>query len=322
MAGSGNADTLRAWPSHMPTRRLANLIAAYAPHDGAFPLRLPGLHAIRLSRVTSEASYATLGPILCIAAQGAKAIMLGREVVEYDASHFLVFAVDLPVSSQVIRASRREPYLGFILDLDPNRIADLASRVYPRGVPKSADSRGLYVGPTSNDLIDAVTRLLELQARPDDVELLAPLVIDEVLIRILRTSVGARVAQIGHAQSGLRRLAKAVSWIREHFAQPLTIQEMADSAEMGTSAFHQRFRAVTSLSPLQYQKVLRLHEARRLMLFQQMDAASASLRVGYLSASQFSREYHRFFGSAPSKDIATLRANGVGRPQAENAHIA
>lgn len=291
-------------------RRFAQLVAGYAPHDGAFPLRLPGAYAVRLSQITSEAAYATLGPILCIAAQGAKAVMLGRDVVEYDASHLLVFAVDLPVSSQVIRASQRDPYLGFILDLDPVRVAELAARVYPKGIPRASDNRGLYVGRSTDSIVDAVIRLLELIARPDDTELLAPLVVDEILIRLLRTTIGSRVAQIGQPKSGVQRMAKAVSWIREHFAQPVTVDEMAASVGMAPSSFHQRFKAVTSMSPLQYQKVLRLHEARRLMLFQQLDVTDACRRTGYLSASQFSREYSRFFGSAPTRDIARLLSVG------------
>jgi AraC-like DNA-binding protein len=303
-----------AAPGSLALRRLANLIATYAPHDGAFELRLPGTRVVRRSRITSQAAYATLGPILCVAAQGAKAVMLGREVVEYDSSHLLVFAVDLPVSSQVIRASQRDPYLGFILDLDPVRVAELTARVYPRGVPKAADSKGLYVGQSTDAIVDAVTRLLELMARPDDAELLGPLVVDEILIRLLRTNIGSRVAQIGHQKSGVQRVAKAVAWIREHFAQPVTVDDMAAVVHMGASSFHRQFKAVTSLSPLQYQKVLRLHEARRLMLFQAFDANDACRRAGYLSASQFSREYNRFFGSAPARDVAKLREAGLASP--------
>jgi AraC-like DNA-binding protein len=306
-------DTALATPGALGLRALANRLAAFAPHDGAFQLRLPGAYAIRLSRTSAEASYATLGPSLCMAAQGAKAIMLGPEVFEYDPAHLLVFAVDLPVSSQVTRASRKEPYLGFKLDLDPARIAELAGRVYPRGIPKAPDSRGMFVGRSTDGIVDAVTRLLDLMSQPEDAELLGPLVIDEILIRLLRTSVGRCVAQIGHTQSQVRRIADAVTWIRTHFAQPVTVEEMAATVHMGASSFHQRFKAVTTMSPLQYQKVLRLHEARRLMLFQDVDATGACHRVGYLSASQFSREYSRFFGNAPSKDIARLRDEGVGR---------
>ena len=303
-------DTTLATPGPLALRRLANRIAAYAPHDGAFQLRLPGTWAIRLSRLTTEAAYATLGPALCVAAQGAKVVMLGREVLEYDPAHMLVFAVDLPISSQVIRASRKDPYLGFTLDLNPARVRELTARVYPRGVPKASDNRGLYVGRATDDIVDAVTRLLDLMAQPEDADLLGPLVVDEILIRLLRTPIGNRVAQIGHTNSGVQRMAEAVTWIRAHFAQPVTVEEMAASVHMSASSFHQRFKAVTSMSPLQYQKVLRLHEARRLMLFQTMDASEACHSVGYLSASQFSREYGRFFGSAPTKDIARLREEG------------
>jgi len=292
-------------------RRLANLLARYAPHDGTFPLRLPGTYALRRARITSEPVHATLGPSLCIVAQGAKVMMLGSEVLEYDSARMLVFAVDLPVSGQVTRASRTDPFLGFKLDLVPARVAELAARVYPHGVPKPPDNRGLYVAHATDAIIDAVTRLLDLMARAEDAELLGPLVVDEILIRLLLTPIGARVAQIGEPKSGVHRVATAVSWIRAHFAQPVTVGEMATSAHMSASSFHQRFKAVTTMSPLQYQKVLRLHEARRLMLFQKMDAGDACYRVGYLSPSQFSREYARFFGSAPTKDIARLHEEGL-----------
>jgi len=309
---SGLQDPGPGGPGALALRRLSNLVLQFAQHDGVFPLRLPGTYALRRSRLTSEAVHATQGPALCVVAQGAKVVMLGQEVVAYDPSQILVFAVDLPISGQVTRASQREPFLGFKLDLDPVRIAALAQRVFPHGVPKVSDKRGLYTGPATDGIIEAVTRLLELMAQPEDAELLGPLVVDEILIRLLRTPLGSRVAQIGQPKSGVQRVAAAVSWIRAHFAQPVTVHEMAASIHMSASAFHQRFKAVTSMSPLQYQKVLRLHEARRLMLFQGADASDACRRVGYLSSSQFSREYGRFFGNAPTKDIARLRETGFG----------
>jgi len=309
--GTSLNDISLAGPGALVLRRLANLVARYAPHDGVFPLRLPGTYAIRRSRITTEPTYSTAGPALCVVAQGAKVVMLGREVLEYDPAHVLVFAVDLPIWSQVTRASRKDPYLGFMLDLDPARVAELAVRVYPRGVPKAPDNRGLYVGRATDGIVDAVTRLLDLMAQAEDADLLGSLMVDEILIRLLRTPIGPRVAQIGQPKSGVQRVAEAVSWIRAHFAQPVTVEEMAASVHMSASSFHQRFKAVTSMSPLQYQKVLRLHEARRLMLFQKMDTSDACHRVGYLSASQFSREYGRFFGSAPTKDIARLREEGL-----------
>jgi len=293
-------------------RRLAALIARYAPHDGVFPLPLPGTYALRRARITSEPVHATLGPSVCIVSQGAKVMMLGTEVLEYDAARMLISALDLPIAGQVTRASQRDPFLGFRFDLVPGRVAELAARVYPNGVPKPSDNRGLYVGQATDGIIEAVTRLLDLLPRAEDTDLLGPLVMDEILIRVLRTSIGARVAQIGEPKSGLHRIGAAVSWIREHFAQPVTVDEMAVAAQMSAASFHQRFKAATTMSPLQYQKALRLHEARRLMLFQNMDAVSACQRVGYLSASQFSREYARFFGNAPIRDIARLRNEGLG----------
>jgi AraC-like DNA-binding protein len=309
-APASRDDTTLAAPGAMALRRLASRLAGYAPHDGKFQLRLPGTYAIRLSRVSAEPNYATVGPALCVVAQGSKVVMLGREALEYDAERLLVFAVGLPVSAQVTRASRKDPYLGFTLELDLERVAQLAARVYPQGVSRPSDSRGLYVGRATDAIVDAVSRLLDLVARPEDADLLAPLAVDEILIRLLRTPIGRRVAQMGQPKSGVPRVAEAVSWIRAHFAQPVTVEEMAASVRMSASSFHQRFKAVTSMSPLQYQKVLRLHEARRLMLFQGMDASDACRRVGYLSPSQFSREYSRFFGSAPSRDIARLRGEG------------
>jgi AraC-like DNA-binding protein len=310
IASPSLSDISLAGPGALALRRLAHLIARSAPHDGVFPLRLPGTYALRRSRLTSEPVHATLGPSLCIVAQGAKVMMLGGEVLEYDPARMLVFAVDLPVAGQLTRASRTDPFLGFKLDLVPARVAELATRVYPRGIPKPPDQRGLYVGHTTDGIIDAVARLLDLMVRPEDADLIGPLVVDEILLRLLQTPIGPRVAQIGTAKSGVHRVAQAIAWIREHFAQPITVDEMAAAANMSASSFHERFKAVTTMSPLQYQKALRLHEARRLMLFQKMEASEACHRVGYLSASQFSREYSRFFGSAPTKDIAKLHAEG------------
>jgi AraC-like DNA-binding protein len=250
-------------------------------------------------------------PAVCIVAQGAKTVMLGREVYSYDASCLVAYAVDLPLAGQVIRASQREPFLVLVLKLDPYKIAELTLKVYPHGVPSPQSSRGVIVGQTTTAIVDAAARLVELMAEPADVDLLAPLVVDEVLIRLLRSAIGPRVAQMGQHESGVQRVAKAVSWLREHFAQPMTLEALADLVHMSVSSFHQHFKAVTAMTPLQYQKVLRLQEARRLMLSRMMDAGSAARQVGYLSASQFSREYTRLFGAAPTRDVAKLRQDGV-----------
>lgn len=306
-------------PSSSSVRRLAQVLMRFAPHDGRFELRRPGVFALRWSRPSHEPVHLTQRPALCVVAQGGKLTMLGSETFAYDAATMLVFSVDLPVSAQVTDASARVPYLGFKLEFDPYRVAELAARVYPDGAPKPASERGLYVGDTTEAIVDAVTRLLLAMGQPADTELVAPLIIDEILIRLLRSPVGARVAQIGQAESGLHRVAQAVNFLREHFAQPTCVDELASLVHMSVSSFHQHFKAVTSMSPLQYQKVVRLHEARRLMLFQGTDAGSAGRLVGYLSASQFSREYARFFGRAPMRDVSLLRADGVASATARPA---
>jgi len=287
--------------------RLTRLIAAYAPHDGSFELRVPGVYAIRRSRTHKDLAHVVQRPALCLVAQGAKSVLVGRDVYEYDPSHLIVFSVDMPVAAQVTRATPAEPYLGFRLDLDPKTLSRLVLSVYPNGLPAVRDSRAIHVSQASPGILNAAARLLELIAEPRDAELIAPLVIDEIIIRLLRSPIGVRVAQIGVADSGVQAVAKAVSWLCTNFSRPVRVYELARLANMSPSSFHRHFKSVTSMSPLRYQKVLRLQEARRLMLSPDMDAGTASRNVGYLSASQFSREYGRFFGNPPAKDVLRLR---------------
>ena len=289
------------------TAELARCIAAYAPHDGSFELRIPGVRAIRYSRINKECVHALGLPSLCIVAQGAKTVIVGREVYEYDPSRMLVFSVALPVAAQITQASFAEPYLALKLDLDPLKISELVLKVYPNGLPPVQERRAVYVTPADASIVNAATRLMECLAQPADVDLLAPLVMDEILIRLLRSPIGVRVAQMGFTESSVHRLGKAISWLRANFSQPTKVEDLAELVHMSVSSFHEHFKSVTSMSPLHYQKVLRLQEARRLMLSMMIDAGTACQRVGYLSASQFSREYSRFFGSAPTRDIARLR---------------
>jgi AraC-like DNA-binding protein len=305
-ASSWRADKV-AGPNEPNTTELARLIAAYAPHDGSFELRIPGLTVSRASRTNIECAHALRLPSLCFSAQGAKTVIVGEEVYEYDASRMLVFSVALPVAAQVTQASYSEPYLALRLDLDPHKIAELVLKVFSHGLPPVQERSAVYVAPVDASIVNAATRLMECLAQPGDAELLAPLVVDELLIRLLRSPIGVRVAQMGFAESSLHRVAKAISWLRDNFSQPMKVQELAELVHMSASSFHEHFKSVTSMSPLHYQKMLRLQEARRLMLSVMMDAGTAGQRVGYLSASQFSREYSRFFGSAPTKDIARLR---------------
>ena len=294
-------------PSEPDVTKLARLIRAYAPHDGVFDLRISGLHASRYSQIHMDCVHAIQVPSLCIIAQGAKTIIVGQEVYEYDAARMLVFSVALPVAAQITQASHSEPYLALRLDLDPHKIAELVLKVYPHGLPPIQERRGVCVNPVDVNIINAATRLVECLAQPGDAELLAPLVVDEILIRLLRSPLGVRVAQMGLAESSLHRVAKAISWLRANFAQPMRVEDLARLVHMSVSSFREHFKSVTSMSPLHYQKVLRLQEARRLMLSNMRDASTASRLVGYLSASQFSRDYGRLFGSAPTKDVARLR---------------
>jgi AraC-like DNA-binding protein len=311
-ASSWREDKL-AKTSEPGTAALARLIAAYAPYDDSFELRIPGLHASRFSRINMECFHTLRLPSLCIAAQGAKTVIVGQDVYEYDASRMIVFSVALPVASQITRASQSEPYLALKLDLDPHKIAELVLKVYPNGLPpvreavREDDRRAVYLAPSDANILDAATRLMECLARPGDAELLAPLIVDEILIRLLRSPIGVRVAQMGFAESSVDRVAKAIAWLRDNFSQPMKVEDLAELVHMSVSSFHEHFKSVTSMSPLHYQKVLRLQEARRLMLSAMMDAGAASQHVGYLSPSQFSREYSRFFGNAPTRDIARLR---------------
>ncbi len=297
--GMGSAD--------QDTARLVRLIAAYAPHDGTFALRIPGLHASRYSRINKECVHDLRLPCLSIIAQGAKTVVVGRQVYEYDPSRMLVYSVAVPVAAQVTQASHSEPYFALRLDLEPQKIAELVLKVYPHGVPPVQERSAVYITPVDDSVVSAAIRLMECLAQPGDTQLLAPLVVDEILIRLLRSPIGVRVAQMGFAESSVHRIAKAISWLRANFAQPMRVEALAELVHMSVSSFHEHFKSVTSMSPLHYQKVLRLQEARRLMLSAMMDANAASRRVGYLSASQFSREYRRFFGNAPTQDISRLR---------------
>jgi AraC-like DNA-binding protein len=290
--------------------RLAGLIQAHAPYDGHFPLRLPGLEVIRASRPNKELVHGVARPALCIVAQGAKTVLLGSEIFEYDASRMLVFSVDVPVAGQVTKASPVAPFLCLKVELDPGRIADLTLKVYPDGLPQARKSLAICAAPMDPAIVDAAARLVALMAEPEEAPLLAPLVVDEILIRLLRSPIGARVAQIGQADSRMQRVARAVAWVKDHYDRPLDVERLAGMVHMSASTFHQHFKSVTAMSPLQFQKTLRLQEARRLMLARMLDAGAASRQVGYLSASQFSREYGRFFGTAPTRDIARLREGG------------
>jgi AraC-like DNA-binding protein len=291
--------------------KLANMISTHAPYDGEFALRLPGVHAIKVSQPTTAMAHGLQPPAACIIVGGAKKVMIGDELYEYAAGTVAVYSIDLPLAWQVTQASPAAPYLTLKIDLSPERIVQLAAKVFPHGAPQPKETRGLYVGDADAHVIDAATRLMELMGRPAEAELIAPLVLDEILIRLLRSPMGSRIAQLGQVESSLHRIATAVAWLRENFDQIVDVDELARRLNMSGSNFHRQFKAVTSMSPLQFQKALRLQEARRLMLTTMLEAGAAGRRVGYMSASQFTREYARFFGTPPTKDVQRLRQQGV-----------
>jgi AraC-like DNA-binding protein len=291
-------------PDAARVRELASLVARHAPSEGICPTSIPRVSAIRLSAPGDELVHAIHHPAVCIIAQGAKRVMLRDEVYSYDASRFLVFSTDLPISAQVTQAKSTEPYLCFRLDLDPVEISELVLQLGPPPARRTGTHRGLFLSSVSNGMLDAAIRLMHLLDSPEDAAALAPLAIRELVYRLLRSEQGERLAQVARADSHAGRVMRAVSRLKSNFAEPLKLDELARECCMSMSSLHHHFRAVTSMSPLQYQKQLRLQEARRLLLSEGIEVSKAGYSVGYESASQFSREYSRLFGVPPSKDVS------------------
>ncbi|WP_275900340.1 AraC family transcriptional regulator [Pyxidicoccus trucidator] len=285
---------------------LASMMKRLTPGDGIHATALERVVLIRSSR-PGEPLRALHQPALCLIAQGAKRVMLGEEVYPYEASNHLVVSVDLPVTGQVTQATSQAPYLCFRLDLDPGEIADLLLHAKLPASPQRSPSRGLFLDETTPALLDAVLRLVRLLDSPEDIPALAPLATREIVYRLLKGEHGWRLNQIATANSQAWRIARAIGWLKARFAEPLRIEDLAREVHMSTSSLHHHFKAVTAMSPLQYQKQLRLQEARRLLLSEDVDVATAGFRVGYESPSQFGREYSRLFGASPGRDSQRLR---------------
>jgi AraC-like DNA-binding protein len=246
-------------------------------------------------------------PGICMVAQGTKRVILGEDTFVYDAHHYLITSVHLPTMVQILEASRSRPYLGLMLKLDLREVSQLmADSNLPPPRPQQS-SRGMATGEVTMPLLAAIQRLIDLLAEPRDIPILAPVIQREIIYRLLVGEQGARLRQIASAGSQSQQIARAIDWLKGNFTQPLHIEDLAAKASMSNSTFHHHFRSITALSPLQYQKQLRLQEARRLMLTERMDAATAAFQVGYESPSQFSREYNRHFGAPPLRDITNLR---------------
>lgn len=287
--------------------RLASAIGRHTPVDGSHETGVPGLTLHRASAASGLTAF-VYESSLCIVAQGAKEVLLAGEKFRYDPAHALLVSVDLPVEGRVVEASQLEPCLVVRVTLDPAVVGELLAEE-PGPPAAGAPARGLAVTPVEPPLLDAVTRLVTLLDSPKDIPSLAPLVHREIAYRVITGSLGARLRQIASAGAPAQRIARALRWLKDHFADPLRVKTLAKQAGMSTSAFHLHFKDVTAMSPLQYQKRLRLQEARRLMLGQGLDAAEASYRVGYESPSQFSREYRRLFGAPPRRDVAAIKVD-------------
>ncbi|MDQ2078674.1 AraC family transcriptional regulator [Xanthobacteraceae bacterium Astr-EGSB] len=267
---------------------------------------VPNLFLIRSSRPT-DPLHGLQQPAVCIVAQGRKQVMAGRAVLAYDAAHYLVAAVEVPIVGQILEASVAKPYLCLRLDLDPAAIAALMMEAPVRGDDGSVPGPSLAISRVTPPLLDAAVRLMRLLESPQDIAVLAPLAEREILYRLLMGEQAARLRQIAIAESRTQQVARAIAWIKENFRAPFSMEALAAHAHMSPSTLHMHFKAVTAMSPLQYQKQIRLQEARRLILSQSLDAAVAGHNVGYDSPSQFSREYKRLFGAPPARDIARLR---------------
>ncbi|MBL8644128.1 MAG: AraC family transcriptional regulator [Rhodospirillaceae bacterium] len=289
----------------------AALIEQYTKTDGIHLCALPRVELIRYSAPT--APMPTLyQPALCILAQGKKQVMIGEDVLVYDTHNYLAVSVDMPATGQVLEASARKPYLCIKLDLDMGQIAELMIAMgLDRAVPaqRKLPPRGMAVAALTPDLLDAVVRLLTLLATPQDIPIMAPLIEREIMYRLLMGPEGARLQHMAHAESHNQQIVRAITWIKKNYDKPFSMDKLARAAGMSRSSLHEHFKAVTAMSPLQYQKQIRLQEARRMILLGAQDAATAGHNVGYESPSQFSREYSRLFGAPPVRDAARLRAD-------------
>jgi AraC-like DNA-binding protein len=271
---------------------------------------LPGLTIYR-RKIPGKPTSAMYPPSLCLVVQGAKRVLFGDQGLVYDAMNYLITGVNIPTVVQVVEADRKKPCLGLVLEIDRQEVSRLMiDSDLPTSLPKLS-GRGMALGRVTVPLARAFQRLIDLLESPQDIPILAPMIKREILYRVLSSDQGVHLRQVALIGSQSNQVSRAVDWLKENFARPLRVEELAAQVNMSTSTLHHHFRALTAKSPLQYQKWLRLSEARRLMLIDNMDAATASFEVGYESPSQFSREYSRLFGNSPLKDITALRQAGV-----------
>ncbi|OEA17184.1 AraC family transcriptional regulator [Vibrio parahaemolyticus] len=300
-------------PTSLPSRafatqKLAKLIDRWTANANQYDTPISGLRFSRWTTPTPPTSY-THNPSICLIAQGRKRVLLGEESFIYDANHFLISSVDLPIIANIIEASEEQPYLGLIVELDLTEISQLIIDSELAFTQSKEAQKGIAVGELSESLLGAFVRLAELLDEGQNIKILAPIIKREIFYRLLMSEQGTRLHQIVTAGSHSHQIAKAIDWLKNNFVKPLSVGDLASYTGMSKSSFYTHFRSMTSMTPLQFQKKLRLSEARRLMLTENLDAMAATFKVGYESPSQFSREYSRLFGAPPSKDIKSLREN-------------
>ncbi|SMF69814.1 AraC-type DNA-binding protein [Tistlia consotensis] len=274
---------------------------------------LSGLTLMR-SDATTAPMHGFYQPRFCVVAQGCKRVLLGERLFDYRAGDYFLVSVDLPVSGEIVEASPERPYLACSLDLEPATLAALLLEL-PEAAPDlpavDGATAGMAMHGLTPELLDPLLRLLRLLDRPQEIPVLAPLARQEILFRLLLGRQGAMLRQIALAGSRISQVGRAIDWIQRHYAETLRIEALAEVAGMSASSLHRHFKAVTALSPLQFQKRIRLQEARRQLLARQASAGSIAFAVGYESQSQFSREYSRLFGAPPRRDAARLRQASV-----------
>ncbi|MCQ9390383.1 AraC family transcriptional regulator [Pseudomonas viridiflava] len=287
--------------------KLIDVISRHARTDGMHTTPVAGVSLVRSGAPTVPMPV-VYEPTLCLIVQGRKQVAAGALSYVYDASTYLVASVDMPVMGSVIEASEALPYLCLVLDLDMTILSELALRHPDISEKSDLPTAGIELNATTPELLDAAARLAGLLDTPQNIDALAPLIIREMLYRLLSESGNGIVRQLARADSRLRQIAKAIAWMREHYRQGCRIDDIAELAGMSRSTFHAHFKAVTSMSPLEFRSQLRLQEARRLMVAEAVDAAGAGYQVGYESPSQFSRDYVRLFGLPPARDASRLRS--------------
>ena len=282
-------------------------------HAGSTDSAAIGIRAVSTAAPT-ELAHHVMEPMLAVIAQGAKRAILGESVFEYRAGQYLIVSVDLPIAGHVSEASTEQPYLGAALTLKPAVIANLLLDISASDPGFANEPSGFGVSDAPDELLDAVVRMLRLLDKPRDAAVLGPMLEREILWRLLNGEQGGMVRQIGLADSRLSQISRAIRWIRAHHAQAFRVEDLAEMAAMSASSFHRHFRTVTTMSPLQFQKVIRLQAARARLLAESEDVAAVGFSVGYESPSQFSREYSRLFGSPPGRDVARLRTEAIPDP--------